>query len=114
MEAINWIEKLPEWARYNEEDSFVEVNPDEVYPLFLSMDKEALAATAAGLSKPEITKARLERARKTFTKILRDDIVPKGTKLWLRILKRENWKLVNYPGELGPNKPGEISLEGPE
>ena len=83
MKVPKWVADLPEWAVFNKADGFIEVDPDEVYPLFLDG--------------AEPTQVGLELARLAFTKILRDEIVPIGTRLNLRILGRDEWALKNFP-----------------
>ena len=89
MKRPKWAADLPEWATFNETDGRVEVDPDVVYPLFL-----------AGAEPTQIS---LDAARKKFTKILRDEIVPTGQDLYLRILQKdEKWALKNFPVGDGP------------
>lgn len=92
MNKVAWTETLPDWAVWNEETQFVDVDPDVVYPMFLEL-----------LGQPT-TQVGLELARRAFTKVLRDKYCPKGTMLHLRILQKdEKWALKHYPhgeGEL--------------
>lgn len=79
------LDKLPEWAAYNEERKRIEVDPAVVYPMYL---KEL------GM---EATQASLECARHCMN---RDLLEITGPGIALYIKKDDSFKLSNFsPGE---------------
>jgi hypothetical protein len=73
---------LPNWARLNKKDGFIEVDPDIAYPYYL------------GQLNLEPSKTNLEKARHAFTAEL---LRLKGPGLSIRILTRDKrWALENF------------------
>lgn len=75
---------LPEWAVYKKEQDIIEVDPNIVYPLYL---------TKLGYN-DNITQAQLEVARRCFTE---DLLKAAGSAIHLRILRNDKFRLKNYP-----------------
>lgn len=76
---------LPDWAKYNKQESIVEVKPSVVYPMYLKK---------LGWENQPLTQSRLEVARRCFTEDLK--IICGGT-LGLRILREMKFALKNFP-----------------
>lgn len=111
MKNLEWVKYLPEWAKYDENEDTVVVDPDVVYPMILKKI-ESVEPSLKGISKKP-TRNVLEVGRLAFTRIIKHVLYTRKNLgdiervyIKLKILaKDKKWALINFPLGKPINKP---------
>lgn len=89
--------KLPHWAKRNKDDGFVEIDPNEAYPLYLH--ELGLIANTDRPFNSDVTKMDLETVQRCIGEDLKRLAYARGIEgIKLRYLNAPRWALVNFPG----------------